>query len=189
VVQLERSNDNKVRLRLLHSPNCWQQVAKGRSLLERQKGKDLLLLLDLVSHSLGLVPAIQVLALLDDSFQRLCQPKLRKIIEGEGMVHWEPAPLHSWLRMAQGYRELKVTGYLATLGRKTLEVLEEERGEDGVYTATIGTHTSQLGKGAHDKKEEKGKDGVNKATIGKGALGEKEEKEALTLSLLLNGCR
>jgi len=24
------------------------------------------------------------------------------------MVHWEPAPLHSWLRMAQGYRELKV---------------------------------------------------------------------------------
>merc|ERR1711971_1425844 len=115
---------------------------------------------------------------------RLYQPKLRQlqIMEEEGVLHWEPAPLHSWLRMAQGHRGLKVTGYLATLGRKTLEVLEEERGEDRVYTATIGSHTSQFG-----KKQEKGKDGVNIATIGKGAHGKKEEKEAFALSLLLNG--
>ena len=31
------------------------------------------------SHSLGLVPALQVLAHLDDGFQRMCQPKVRKL--------------------------------------------------------------------------------------------------------------
>ena len=65
----------------------------------------------------------------------------------------------------------QVTGYLATLGGTKLEVLEEEKLEDGLYMATIG------------KRLEHG------ATIGKGTHGTKEEKEMLALSLLLNGCR
>jgi len=124
-------------------------VAKGRRnpLLEGQEGKDLLLLLDLASHSLGLVPALQVLALLDEGFQRLCQPKLMKfqIMGEERVLQWEPAPLHSWLRRDLACKKLKVTGYLATLGRKRLEVLEEEKGKDGLYMATIGKKEEKEG--------------------------------------------
>ena len=43
------------------------------------KGGDLLLLLDLASHSLGLVPALQIFALLDDGFQKMCQPRIRRL--------------------------------------------------------------------------------------------------------------
>ena len=61
-----------------------------------------------------------------------------------------------------------MTGYLATLGGRRLEVLEDEQREDGVNMATIGKHSAQFGKGD---------------------FGKKEENEVLALSLLLNGCR
>ena len=64
--------------------------------------------------------------------------------------------------------QLQVTGYLALLDGKRLEVLEDEKEEDGMYMATIGNPNSQLGKRAP---------------------GRKEEKDVLALSLLLNGCR
>ena len=79
---MERCNNQvilKMHMTATLTKAAWQ-VAKGRRnpLLEGREGKDLLLLLDLASHSLGLVPALQVLALLDEGFQRLCQPKLMK---------------------------------------------------------------------------------------------------------------
>ena len=39
-------------------------------------GKDLVLLLDLAGHSLGLGSALQILAVVDESFRDLCKPKL-----------------------------------------------------------------------------------------------------------------
>ena len=39
-------------------------------------GKDLVLLLDLAGHSLGLGSALQILAEVDESFKELCKPKL-----------------------------------------------------------------------------------------------------------------
>ena len=64
--------------------------------------------------------------------------------------------------------QLQVTGYLALLDGKRLEVLEDEKEEDEMYMATFGNHNSQFGKGAY---------------------GKTEDKEVLALSLLLNGCR
>ena len=40
------------------------------------QGQDLVLLLDLAGHSLGLGSALQILALVDESFKDLCKPKL-----------------------------------------------------------------------------------------------------------------
>ena len=39
-------------------------------------GQDLVLLLDLAGHSLGLGSALQILAIVDVSFKDLCKPKL-----------------------------------------------------------------------------------------------------------------
>ena len=39
-------------------------------------GQDLVLLLDLAGHSLGLGSALQILAVVDESFKDLCKPKL-----------------------------------------------------------------------------------------------------------------
>ena len=56
------------------------QIPRESSLIQGEgKGGDLLLLLDLASHSLGLVPALQIFALLDDGFQKMCQPRIRRL--------------------------------------------------------------------------------------------------------------
>ena len=39
-------------------------------------GQDLVLLLDVAGHSLGLGSALQILAVVDESFKDLCKPKL-----------------------------------------------------------------------------------------------------------------
>ena len=62
-----------------------------------------------------------------------------------------------------------MTGYLATLGGRRLEVMEDDKEESrATYKATLDKEESRL----------------DKATIGN-----EREKESLSLCLLLNGCR
>ena len=73
-----------------------------------------------------------------------------------------------------------MTGYLATLGGRRLEVQEDENGDGGgVYMASVGDQNSQFGTKV-GKWTKNGKETP---------FGTKEDNDLFALSLLLNGCR
>jgi len=113
---------------------------------EPLQGKDFLFLFDLLSHTSGIESTLRVLTHADDTFRRICLPKLKndlehiRVEEDKVRVVWDPAGLELWLKK-HSHKGIAIDSYDVTIfpaetvnHSKTL-LPEEKDPRTGKYTA------------------------------------------------------
>ncbi|XP_023343416.1 uncharacterized protein LOC111712896 [Eurytemora carolleeae] len=88
--------------------------------LEKSPGEDFLFLFDLLAHSSGIESTLRVLTHSDDTFRKICLPRLKidsehiKVEEDKLKIVWAPAGIEKWL-IDHGHREIRVDSYDVTI--------------------------------------------------------------------------
>ena len=112
--------------------------------LETHEGQDFLFLFDLLAHTSGIEATLRVLSHADETFRKLCLPKLTvadqvKVEEEKLKVYWKPASIETWLE-EHDHKGLQVECYDVTIfPRESINTsvtkIKEDRDRDGNYSA------------------------------------------------------
>ena len=85
-----------------------------------ETGKDFLFLFDLLAHTAGMESTMRVLTHADDTFRKICLPKLKtsedsiKVFEDKLKIKWKPASLERWLENNH-HKSIEVDSYDVTI--------------------------------------------------------------------------
>ena len=88
--------------------------------IEKSQGKDFLFLFDMLAHTSGIESTLRVLTHADETFRKICLPKLRndtahiKVEEDKVKVVWNPASLENWLE-TNSHKGIVVDSYDVTI--------------------------------------------------------------------------
>ena len=113
--------------------------------IEKTKGKDFLFLFDLLSHTSGIESTLRVLTHADETFRKICLPKLKndvthiKVEEDKLKVIWNPASLENWLEH-NSHKDIMVDSYDVTIYpaesvNNTVTKLKKDKDSSGLYSA------------------------------------------------------
>ena len=87
---------------------------------EKTSGRDFLFLFDMLAHTSGIESTLRVLTHADETFRRICLPKLRndtthiRVEEDKVKVIWSPASLENWLEH-NSHKGIEVDSYDVTI--------------------------------------------------------------------------
>ena len=113
--------------------------------IEKTHGKDFLFLFDMLAHTSGLESTLRVLTHADETFRKICLPKLRndcahiKVEEDKVKVVWNPASLENWLE-SNSHKGIEVDSYDVTIYpaesvNNTVTKLKKDKDSGGMYSA------------------------------------------------------
>ena len=112
--------------------------------LETNEGQDFLFLFDLLAHTSGIEATLRVLSHADETFRKLCLPKLSvdqvRVEEEKLKVYWKPASIETWLE-ENDHKGLQVECYVVTIFPKEsintsfVTKIKEDRDKEGNYSA------------------------------------------------------
>ena len=112
--------------------------------LEDNEGDDFLFLFDLLAHTSGIEATLRVLSHADETFRKLCLPKLShvdqvKVEEEKLKVYWKAASIESWLE-ENHHKGITVESYDVTIfPRESMKThitkIKEDKDHDGNYSA------------------------------------------------------
>ena len=111
---------------------------------ETTSGRDFLFLFDMLAHTSGIESTLRVLTHADETFRRICLPKLRndtthiRVEEDKVKVIWSPASLENWLQH-NSHKGIEVDSYDVTIYpaesvNNSVTKTQADK-EDGVYSA------------------------------------------------------
>ena len=112
--------------------------------IEKTTGRDFLFLFDMLAHTSGIESTLRVLTHADETFRRICLPKLRndsthiRVEEDKVKVIWSPASLENWLQH-NSHKGIEVDSYDVTIYpaesvNNSVTKTQADK-EDGVYSA------------------------------------------------------
>eukprot|EP00092_Neocalanus_flemingeri_P032028 GFUD01034810.1.p1 GENE.GFUD01034810.1~~GFUD01034810.1.p1 ORF type:complete len:905 (+),score=215.05 GFUD01034810.1:108-2822(+) len=113
--------------------------------IEKNDGQDFLFLFDLLAHTSGIESTLRVLTHADETFKKICLPKLKndaehiRVEEEKIKVVWKPASLENWLE-ENSHKGIVVDSYDVTIFpaesvNNSVTRLKEEIDKDGNYVA------------------------------------------------------
>ena len=114
--------------------------------LETTQGKDFLFLFDMLAHTSGIESTLRVLTHADETFRKICLPKLRndsahiKVEEDKVKVMWNPASLENWLETNQ-HKDIEVDSYDVTIyptesvNNTVTKMKKDKDDSSGLYSA------------------------------------------------------
>ena len=113
--------------------------------IEKSDGQDFLFLFDLLAHTSGIESTLRVLTHADDTFRKICLPKLKndvehlRVEEEKVKIIWKPASLENWLE-ENSHKGILVDSYDVTIFpaesvNNSVTRLKEEIDKDGNYSA------------------------------------------------------
>ena len=117
--------------------------------IEKTDGQDFLFLFDLLAHTSGIESTLRVLTHADETFRKICLPKLKndiehiRVEEEKLKVIWKPASLENWLE-ENSHKGIIVDSYDVTIFpaesvnnsvTKLKEEIDKEIDKDGNYSA------------------------------------------------------
>ena len=113
--------------------------------IEKSQGKDFLFLFDMLAHTSGIESTLRVLTHADDTFRKICLPKLRndnahiKVEEDKLKVVWNPASLENWLK-SNSHKGIEVDSYDVTIYpaesvNNSVTKFKKDKDSGGYYTA------------------------------------------------------
>ena len=113
--------------------------------IDKSDGQDFLFLFDLLAHTSGIESTLRVLTHADETFRKICLPKLKndiehiRVEEEKLKVIWKPASLENWLE-ENSHKGIIVDSYDVTIFpaesvNNSVTKLKEEIDKDGNYSA------------------------------------------------------